>query len=142
MKIHYRAANGGKIWNVIETIIKEEDLSSKKFADIAAGIPLAGGSTHTKRILARNRFYQQLRTVLVKGDGSRLDTLMAMVTIRELHLPTEVTLYGITVYGHLISRKRTLGKGTNHGNSRNGMSKVRKRALRKRRNICYISKKQ
>ena len=55
MKIHYRAANGGKIWNVIETIIKEEDLSSKKFAYIAAGIPLAGGSTHTKRILARNR---------------------------------------------------------------------------------------
>ena len=65
MKIHYRAANGGKIWKVIETIIKEEDLSSKKFADIAAGIPLAGGRTHTQRILTRNRFYQQLRTVLV-----------------------------------------------------------------------------
>ena len=49
-----------------------------------------------------------------------------------LPLPTEVPLYGITVYGHHISRKRTLRKGANHGISLNGMSKVRKRILRKR----------
>ena len=40
--------------------------------------------------------------------------------------PTEVPIYGIIVFGHTISRKRTLRKGTDHGISLNGMSKVRK----------------
>ena len=40
--------------------------------------------------------------------------------------PTEVPIYGITVYGHTISRKRTLRKGTDQGISLNGMSKARK----------------
>ena len=51
--------------------------------------------------------------------------MMAMVVMVVLPLPTEVPLYGITVYGNHISRKRTLRKGANHGTSLNGMSKVR-----------------
>ena len=78
----------------------------------------------------------------------------SMYSVRVLPLPTEVPLYGITVYGHHISRKRTLRKGANHGISLNGRAQiteshltewaryVRKRVLRKRRNICYISEKQ
>ena len=74
-----------------------------------------------------------------KSKSSRKETPLKIQKYKEKHVSgknlekmfsaptptTEVPLYGITVYGHHISRKRTLRKGANHGISLNGMSKVR-----------------
>ena len=61
----------------------------------------------------------------LKTQTTRLVNKLGYIPLQVLPLPTEVPLYGITVYGNHISRKRTLRKGANHGISLNGMSKVR-----------------
>ena len=83
----YRTVEGGKLWRCSETIQAEDNFSCKKFADLAAGRPLASSSTHKRRRKDRDGVHDALLQALMDGVGSTRDELMA-VSYTHLTLPT------------------------------------------------------
>ena len=62
----------------------EEDANAlKKFADLAAGPPLASSSTHQRRRNAKKQFYQELWMCIVNGEGFHCDKLLAIAATVE-----------------------------------------------------------
>ena len=77
----YRAVEGGKLWWCSETIQAEDNFSSKKFADLAAGRPLASAATHKRRRKDRDAVHDALLQALMDGVGSTHDKLMGLEAI-------------------------------------------------------------
>lgn len=75
-----RAAANGKFWKLVHTIQLEEALSVKKFADLAAGIPLTNNSKHVKRTQQRLRLFNKLEKVVSAPNGDYLEKLQAIVS--------------------------------------------------------------
>ena len=65
----------------VETIQAEDNFSSKKFADLAAGRPLASSSTHKRRRKDRDAVHDALLQALMDGVGSTHDKLMGLEAI-------------------------------------------------------------
>ena len=69
------------MWRCSETIQAEDNFSSKKFADLAAGRPLASAATHKRRRKDRDAVHDALLQALMDGVGSTHDKLMGLEAI-------------------------------------------------------------
>jgi hypothetical protein len=69
------------LWRCSETIQAEDNFSSKKFADLAAGRPLASAATHKRRRKDRDAVHDALLQALMDGVGSTHDKLMGLEAI-------------------------------------------------------------
>ena len=69
------------MWRCSETIQVEDNFSCKKFADLAAGRPLASAATHKRRRKDRDAVHDALLQALMDGVGSTHDKLMGLEAI-------------------------------------------------------------
>ena len=57
---------------------REESLSNKKMADLAAGKALVAEATHKRRGLARVKMLKEIQTIVEEGEGSYVEILTAL----------------------------------------------------------------
>ena len=69
------------MWRCSETIQSEDNFSSKKFADLAAGRPLASSATHKRRRKDLDAVHDALLQALMDGVGATHDKLMGLEAI-------------------------------------------------------------
>lgn len=62
----------------MEAIGREESVSNKKMADLAAGKALVGEATHKRRGLARVKMLKEIQTIVEEGEGSYVEILTAL----------------------------------------------------------------
>ena len=62
----------------MEAIGREESLSNKKMADLAAGKALVAEATHKRRGAARLKMLKEIKTIVDDGEGSQLEILQAI----------------------------------------------------------------
>jgi hypothetical protein len=74
----YRAVGSGSTWRVVEAIGREESLSNKKMADLAAGKVLVAEATHKRRGAARLKMLKEIKNIVDNGEGSQLEILQAL----------------------------------------------------------------
>jgi hypothetical protein len=74
----FRAIGSGSTWRVVEAIGREESLSNKKMADLAAGKALVAEATHKRRGAARLKMLKEIKTIVDDGEGSQLEILQAL----------------------------------------------------------------